>query len=156
MRWTKLSELSSWKVRRLAQLRSSERVWIVQHVLSACLRRIELTSEDRGTQRPNVSKYVRSVSDGLLYALEDCLVNLELPQKAFYLFGCFKGNFGRHKSITWLFRLIRKSSLPLWVWSKVWGHEVALLSLENYRERFVFIPKVLGDLFKIIIAISWY
>ena len=31
----------------------------------------------------NVSKYVRSVSDGLLYALEDCLVNLELPQKLF-------------------------------------------------------------------------
>ena len=40
-------------------------------------------SEDRGNQRPNVSKYVRSVSDGLLYALEDCLVNLELPQKLF-------------------------------------------------------------------------
>ena len=31
------------------------------------------------TQRPNVSKYARSVSDGFLCALEACLVNLELP-----------------------------------------------------------------------------
>ena len=29
-------ELSSWKVRRLAQLSSSKWVWIVQHVLSVC------------------------------------------------------------------------------------------------------------------------
>ena len=29
----------------------------------------------------------------------------------------------------------------------VQGHEVALLSLEKHRERFVFIPKVLGYLF---------
>ena len=36
----------------------------------------------------------------------------------------------------------------LWVRVKVLGQEVALLSLENYRGRFVFIPKVLGDLFK--------
>ena len=35
------SELSSWKVRRLAQLSLSEWVWIVQHVLSVCFRRIE-------------------------------------------------------------------------------------------------------------------
>ena len=41
MRWTKLSELSSWKVWRLAQLSSSEWVWIVQHVLSVCFRRIK-------------------------------------------------------------------------------------------------------------------
>ena len=32
----------------------------------------------RGNQRPNVSKYVRSVSNGFLYALEAGLVNLEL------------------------------------------------------------------------------
>ena len=31
----------------------------------------------RGTQRPNVSKYARSVSNGFLCALEACLVNLE-------------------------------------------------------------------------------
>ena len=34
---------------------------------------------NRGTQRPNVSKYARNVSDGFLCALEACLVNLELP-----------------------------------------------------------------------------
>ena len=33
----------------------------------------------RGTQRPNASKYARSVSDGFLCALKACLVNLELP-----------------------------------------------------------------------------
>ena len=37
MRQTKLGELSSWKARRLTQLRSSEWVW-VQHVLSVCFR----------------------------------------------------------------------------------------------------------------------
>ena len=42
MRRTKLSELSSWKVPRLAQLSSSEQVRIVPHVLSVCFRaRIE-------------------------------------------------------------------------------------------------------------------
>ena len=34
MRGTKLGELSLWNVRRLAQLSSSEWVWIVRHVLS--------------------------------------------------------------------------------------------------------------------------
>ena len=33
------TKLSSWKVWRLAQLSSSEWVWIVQHVLSVCFRR---------------------------------------------------------------------------------------------------------------------
>ena len=64
-----------------------------------------------------------------------------------------QGNFGRHESFRWLFRLIRKCSLHLWVQSKVRGNEVALLSLENYRGPFVFIPKDLGDLFLTIIAI---
>ena len=34
-----------------------------------------------GTQRPNVCKDTRSVSDGYLHALEAYLVNLELPPK---------------------------------------------------------------------------
>ena len=38
-----------------------------------------ITDLKRGTQRPNVSKYVRIVSSGFLYALEASLVNLELP-----------------------------------------------------------------------------
>ena len=32
----------------------------------------------KGTQWPNFLKYERSVSNGFLYALEACLVNLEL------------------------------------------------------------------------------
>ena len=40
----------------------------------------------RGTQRPNVSKYVRRVSNVFLSnVLEACLVNLELP---YHLFIC--------------------------------------------------------------------
>ena len=42
-----------------------------------------ITDLKRGTQRPNVSKYVRIVSNGFLYALEASLVNLELPLKPF-------------------------------------------------------------------------
>ena len=36
--------------------------------------------KNKGPQRPNVSKYVRSVSNSFLYALEACLVNL-IPLK---------------------------------------------------------------------------
>ena len=56
MRWTKISELSSWKVWRLLQLSSSEWVWIVPHVLSVCFRRIkERLKIDRlrDTRRPS-------------------------------------------------------------------------------------------------------
>ena len=40
---------------------------------------IKETMVNRGTQQPNICKYARSVSDGFHYALEACLVNLELP-----------------------------------------------------------------------------
>ena len=46
-RQTKLSELSSWKIRHLAHLSSSEWVVIVQRVLPVCFRRMDVTSEDR-------------------------------------------------------------------------------------------------------------
>ena len=42
-----------------------------------------IMNENRGTQRPNVSKYVRSVSDGFLHALDACLASSELPLKLF-------------------------------------------------------------------------
>ena len=46
---------------------------------SLALHVLYITDLKRGTQRPNVSKYVRIVSNGFLYALEAILVNLELP-----------------------------------------------------------------------------
>ena len=49
MRRTKLSELSPWNVRGLAQFGSFERVWIVQHVLSFCFRWIERPKIVSGT-----------------------------------------------------------------------------------------------------------
>ena len=49
MRRTKLSELSPRNVRGLAQFGSFERVWIVQHVLSFCFRRIERPKIVSGT-----------------------------------------------------------------------------------------------------------
>ena len=42
-----------------------------------------IMNENSGTQRPNVSKYVRGVSDGFLHALEACLPSSELPLKLF-------------------------------------------------------------------------
>ena len=45
----------------------------------------------RGTQRPNVSKYTRSVSNAFLLALEACLVILQMPIKTVYPFGCLRG-----------------------------------------------------------------
>ena len=47
IRRTKLIELSSWKVRRMAQLNSCEWVWIVQYVLSIRLLQTYRTFEDR-------------------------------------------------------------------------------------------------------------
>ena len=52
----RLSELSSWKVRRLAQLKSSQWVWIVQHVLSVSFRRIQRLKIVSGT---NVELHMR-------------------------------------------------------------------------------------------------
>ena len=42
---------------------------------------ISMSEQDtfRGTQRPNLSKDVRSVVNGFLYVLEGFLVNLEMP-----------------------------------------------------------------------------
>ena len=106
----------------------------------------------RGTQRPNVSKYAKMVFSmlqkpvWLIWSCPKNYLSVRMSQR----------NFVRHESFRWLFRFIRKCQLPLCVWSKVRRHEVALLSSENYRGRFVFIPKVLGDLFLTIVAISWY
>ena len=57
MRWTKLSELSSWKVWRLPQLSWSEWVWIVQHVLPVCFRRIK--KRLKIVSRTNVDPHMR-------------------------------------------------------------------------------------------------
>ena len=35
------------------------------------------------------------------------------------------------------------------------AREIVLLSLENFRGRFVFTPKVLGDIFSTTIVMSW-
>ena len=49
------------------------------------------TFTDAIDQRHSMTKYVRSISNGFLYALEACLVNLELPQNwTIYLFGCLQ------------------------------------------------------------------
>ena len=38
---------------------------------------------NRGTQRRNVSKWIRSESNGFRHALQEWLINLELPLKLF-------------------------------------------------------------------------
>ena len=67
----------------------------------------------RGTQRPNVSKYTRSVSDGFLYTLEACLVNLELSlKKTIYLFGCLRGTLVVTKVLVGFFVSSERVSYP--------------------------------------------
>ena len=56
----------------------------------------------RGTQRPNVSKYARSVSDGF------SLCALDVALKTIFICSDVLGNFGRDESFRWLFRVIRK------------------------------------------------
>ena len=73
---------------------------------------IPYTESRRGTQRPNVFKYARSVSNGFPCALETCLVNLEFCPKNYLSVRMSLGNFGCHESLWWLFRLIRKCQLP--------------------------------------------
>ena len=99
---------------------------------------------------PDMSQIVFSVFQKPVWVIWSCSKNYLSVRMC-------QGNFGCHESLRWLFRLMRKCQLPLWARSKVLGHEVALLSLENYRGRFVFILKVLGHLFFFfltIIAIS--
>ena len=62
---------------------------IVRTHKSCCWCLIKETIVNRGTQRPNVSKYARSVSDGFHHPLEACLVNFGAALKTIYLFGCF-------------------------------------------------------------------
>ena len=65
MRRIKVSELNSWNVRRLAQLTSSELVWIVQqHVLSVRFRRIERLKIFLGT---NVDLHMRRIKQMIMY-----------------------------------------------------------------------------------------
>ena len=68
----------------------------------------------RGTQRPNVSKYTRSVSDGFLYTLGACLVNLELSLKTIYLFGCLGGTLVVTEVFGGFFVSSESVSYPYW------------------------------------------
>ena len=71
---------------------------------------------------------------------QKCLISFSILQwPVWSIWSCLKnysavrmsqGNFGRHESFRWLFRLIRKCQLPSWVREKVRGHDVALLSLK--------------------------
>ena len=96
---------------------------------------------------PEMSQMVFSVLQKPVWLIWSC------PKNYLYV-RMSQRNLGRPESFRWLFGLIQKCQLPLWVRSKARGHEVALLSLQNHRGRFVFIPNVLGDFYLTIIAIS--
>ena len=67
-----------------------------------------------------------------------------------------QANFGRHENFKWLFRLIRKCQLPLWVPSRVRRHEVALLSFE-FQGTFCLCTEIFGrPFFNNNRNITWY
>ena len=83
--------------------------------------------QHRGTQRPNVSKYARSVSDGFFYALEACLVNLELPEKLFICLDVLVKLWSSRSVFGDFFVSSESLSYPHGT-ARVRGHEVTLLS----------------------------
>ena len=67
-----------------------------------------------GTQRPNVSRYTRSVSDGFSLCFRDLFGQFGVALKTIYLFGRLRGTLVVTKVLGGFFRLIRK-----WVRAKV-------------------------------------
>ena len=51
--------------------------WNLADIFGSKLQKVK--PSDSNTPWPSVFKYVGNVSNGFLYALETCLVNLELP-----------------------------------------------------------------------------
>ena len=106
------------------------------------LSRLELERNDR-TGYPTMPQLMFSVCfrSLLVWLIWSCRL------KTIHRFRWLRKKFPRlERSFRWLLHLIRNSQLPRYVRSKVLGHKVAVLSLENSRRRFVFIPKFSGDL----------
>lgn len=77
-----------------------------------------------------LSKYVRVVSNGFLYALKVYLVNLELPKQLFLnLFQCLRETLVV-SVVSRGFFVSSETLMGSWVWSKVRGNGVAVLSLK--------------------------
>ena len=74
-------------------------------------RKLEQTCYNQGPTT-ECSKYARSVSDGFLYTLEACLVNLELFLKTIYLFGCLRGTLVVKKALGGFFFSFESVSYP--------------------------------------------
>ena len=89
---------------------------------------------------PEVSQMVFSVLQNSVWLIWSC------PKKLFICSDVL-GEVWSSQKFQVAFSSYRKCQLPLWVRSRVRGRETALLSLGNSRGRFVFTPKVLGDLF---------
>lgn len=73
--------------------------------------------------------------------------NFELPKNSFYLFEMFKENFGCLKSFVGdFFLLIRSFSYPDGLVETVKTRTSHTFESQNFRGRFLFIPKFSGDL----------
>ena len=106
------------------------------------LSRLELERNER-TGYPTMPQLMFSVCfrSLLVWLIWSCRL------KTIHGFRWLRKKFPRlERSFRWLLHLIRNSQLPRYVRSKVLGHKVAVLSLENSRRRFIFIPKFSGDL----------
>ena len=89
------------------------------------------------TQQSNDSKYAGRVPNGFLYALEACLLMLELPLK---LFICLEvlGNFCHLEVLSVFFVLSKLLGNPWWVRSKVQGHGLGVVCIFIFRRSFLF------------------
>lgn len=77
-----------------------------------------------------LSKYVRVVSNSFLYVLKAYLVNLELPYQLFLnLFECLKETLVVSVDSRGFF-VSSETLMDSWVWWKVGGNGVAVLSLK--------------------------
>ena len=80
--------IETWKERFCFSLRRTKRPTAVNYRGQGILFIIANSIAcERRCIWPNVSKFVRSVSDGFLCTLEACLVNLEFPLKLFFCSG---------------------------------------------------------------------
>ena len=60
-------------------LKTFKASWNLQYNNKILQKKVQNVHSIRGTKRPNVYKYARSVSNGFICPLETYLINLELP-----------------------------------------------------------------------------
>ena len=120
----------SWCCPISANSEESSLLQLQNDLLPNSMKIVPWNAKCRGTQRPNFSKYIRSVLNGVLYALEAGFMNLELPD----FFGELCSSISK---ILGNLLVSCESFSSLQVCSKRERPVPALLSSEIFRGRFL-------------------